>query len=508
MEAFLAVSFVRTLLLAAIAVGLGAWLWLVEAPRIREEAKADLLLDVDPTAVEKVRLAYPDGTSIEVVREGDKWKLTAPIAYAADGKVVENFLTTVKETKIERRLTKAEAGALASYGLEGDTGSQARLEVTLAGGKAMPAVVLGNATPVGYEAFARKDGSDEVLVIPLLLQSSAKKQPMDLRAKTMFEGDSTGVTRVTIEKPGEKIELERKGEAAWAMLSPIADAADAESVRSMLDSIATIDAVGFFDGPQVDREAFGLDEGATRFTALRDDGSSVTFTIGKEATDAPAGNYFERASDKQVIKAPDWVATKFSPPAMELREKRLLSCKVDEVRSMTWTVGGESFTIAREGPGKPWTISPGIAGQALNQRIVDNALNGLVLARADAVVGDAAGEADLGAWGLDAPAARLDVQGANGPCAALSGAAAPIEAPAAGEEGRRPPPPSYYVKNAGRSAVMRASEHEYSRLAMKRVEFVDTAPQGAGSDTAPQGAGSGDAPKGAGSEDAPKAAAN
>jgi len=485
-EALFAVSFARTLVLALVAAALGAYLWLVEAPKIELEAKADFLLDLDPAAVEKLRFEYPEGTALEVVREsGDKWKIIEPLEYPADGKVIENFLTTVKDTKIERRLAKDQTGALASYGLESETGSQARLEVT-SGGKALPAVVLGTATPVGHQAFARREGSDEVLIIPLLLQSSAKKQPLDLRLKTMFESDSTGIQHVTIEKTGEKIELERRGEEIWEMLSPIADRADTESVRSMLDSIATIDATAFFDGPSADRKAFGLEETATRFTAKRgDDGLPIAFAIGKEAPDAPAGVYFERGSDKQVIKAPDWVATKFVPAADELRDKRLLSCRLDEIRSMTWTTGGDTFTIAREAPGKAWTITPEIAGQVLNQRIVDNAVNSLVLARADAVVGDAASDADLKTWGLDAPSASFKVDGSNGACGSLIGAPVPVEAPAPGLQARRPAPRAFYVKNAGRSAVMRASEHEYSRIAMKRPEFVDSAPAAGASPDAP-----------------------
>ncbi len=477
-------SFLRTLLLALVAVGLGAYVYYVELPSMEREAKGDILVDVDPAAVEKVRLAYPDGSAIEVVRDGDQWKMTEPVAYPAEKGSIESFLTTVRETKIERRLGKDEVQALSTYGLEGETGSQARLELTTTGGAKLPAVVLGIATPVGYQAFARREDSDEVLVIPLLLQSSAVKKPEELRKKTMFDADSTGVRRVVIDKPGEKIELEKRGEGSWAMLSPIADAADAESVRSMLDSMATIDAIAFFDGPAADRVAFGLVDGATRFRAEREDGGATEFAIGKEAADAPAGFYFERTSDGQVVKAPDWVGTKFAPAPAELREKRLLSCKVDEIRSLRWTIGGDAFTISREAPGKPWTISPERPGEVLNQRIVDNAVSGLALARADQVVGDASSDADLVKWGLDAPTARLEIDGSNGPCAALAAAPAP-EPPAAEGAPRRPSARKYYVKNAGRTAVLLASEHEYSRLAMKRPAFVDSAPKAtpaAGSD--------------------------
>ncbi|MFN2374909.1 MAG: DUF4340 domain-containing protein, partial [Candidatus Binatia bacterium] len=478
-EALLAVSFVRTLLLIAVAGALSAWIFLVEAPRLEQEAKAEFLLDVDPASVEKVRMDYPDGSSIEAVREGEEWKLTAPVAYPADSSVVANFLTTVQETKIERRLNKEEAGALSSYGLEGDTGSQARLELTEKGGKALPAVVFGISTPVGHQAFARREGSDEVLVVPLLLQSTIKKNPDDLRRKAMFSGDTEGVNRVSITGPNGNIVLERRGENEWILQSPLLDEADAESVRSMLDSIATIDATGFYDGDKADRAAFGLADGATRFLATREDGSTIEFLIGKEAADPPAGLYFERTSDGQVVKAPDWVKAKFAPPVAELRQKRLLSCRADEILSMTWRGGGGEapFTIAREAAGKPWTISPEVAGEVVNQRVVDNAVRSLVTARADEVVGDANTDEDLARWGLDAPSARLEVAGTKGSCASLAGAVVTMETPAADREAPAPRLPGdgrvRYVKNAARSAVLRASEHEFSRITTKRPAFVD-----------------------------------
>ncbi len=499
-------SFVRTLLLALVAAGLGAYLWFVEAPKLAQEAKADLLLEVDPATAEKVRLSYPDGTGIEVVKEDGQWMLTAPVRYRADNSTVENFLTTVKDTKIERRVARADAGALANYGLEGDTGTQARVEVTAAGGKPLPAIVLGIATPVGYQAFARREGTDEVLVIPLLLQSTVKKSPDELRFKTMFDTGSAGVKKVTIEKPGETIVLERVGtgdDIAWTMRAPKEDTADTESVRSMLDSLATIDAVAFFDGDKADRKAFGLEDGATRFTAERDDGAAVAFTLGKEATDQPAGFYFERASDRQVAKVSDWVATKFAPDANDLRDKRLLSCNADEIVSLAFSISGESFTLSRDAAGKPWKIAPDVEGQTLNQRLVDNAVSSLVLARADAVIGDSASDADLGTWALDKPVARLDVTATTGPCASL--AASPLE-PAPAPEGdpaaaRRAAMKQFAVKKAGRSAVLRASEHEYSRIAMKRGAFVDAAPKAGGAASPPAAA----AP--AASQEAPAAGA-
>lgn len=481
-EAFFAVSFVRTLLLVFVAAGLGAWLWFVEKPGLEQEARSDILLDFDPAAVERIGLAYPDGTSIGVVRESGTWKLTSPVVYAAEQSMIDNFLTTVKDAKIERRLTADEAESPATYGLDSETGSQGRLELTLEGGRKLPAIRVGIATPVDYQAFVRKEGDDDILVIPLLLHSSVRKTSDELRKKSMFGDEAGGFTKVVLEKPDAKIELEQRGEGAWAMLSPVADDADGEAVETMLSSLATIDAVKFFDGDAVDRSAFGLAEGATVFTATRADGSALRFTLGKEAADAPAGFYFERASDRQVAKVPDWVAKTFAPEAVTLRGRRLLSCKADEILSLSWKVGSgdaaESFTVSREAPDKPWSVTPLSEGETVNQKMVDNVLRALVEARADAVVGDVKSDADLATFGLDAPIASLDVTTATGSCAALTAAkvAAPAEAPVPTIVGRLEPPSRYHMKNAGRSAVMEASAHQYSRLAMKRAEFVEAAP--------------------------------
>ncbi|HEY2775707.1 MAG TPA: DUF4340 domain-containing protein [Candidatus Binatia bacterium] len=468
-------SFVRTLVLLVVASAMGAWLYFYEEPKAEQEARANILLDFEPATIDKLRLAYPDNTEIVAQKDGDNWKLTAPVAYPADKSVVENFLNTIKETKIERRLAKTEAGPLATYGLDGERGSQARVELTDHAGKALAAIVLGGTTPVGYQAFARKEGNDDVLVIPLLLQSSAKKTPFDLRSKVLFESvDDAATDHVTIARPANTIDLVRVDDAHWKMNSPIQDAADTETVRSMIDSIATIDTIAFFDGPQADRKAFGLDETATHFTATMKDGKTVEFLVGKTAADPPAGNYLERSSDHQVVKVPDWTAKKFSPEVNEVRDKRLVTCKVDEIRSMTWGSGAEQFTISRDGAGKPWKIAPELPDQVLNQRIVDNALNEIVMARADEVFDDAKSDEDLKKWGLDAPIARFEASADKGSCGALI--AAEDKGPQQSEGGR-----DYIVKEASRTAVMRANDHEYSRLSMKRAVFVEPAPKAAGS---------------------------
>ena len=465
-------SFLRTLVLAVVAAALGAWLWMVEAPRMEEQAKADVLLDFDPGRVAKVRLSYPDGSGIGLAREEGAWKLTSPVVYAAEKGMVENFLTTVKEARIERRIGRDEAGDASTYGLDSETGRQGRLELTLDDGTVLPAVRVGIATPVGFQAFVSRAGSDEVLVVSLLLHSSVRKTPLELRRKSLFDADAGDAVRVSIAGPGRTIDLARGEDGDWKMLAPLADDADDDAVSAMLASVASIDATGFFDGDSADRAAFGLVEDATRFVATRADGSTLAFALGREAPDPPAGIYFERKADSQVAKVPDWVATKFAPATDELRGRRFLSCRADEVLSIEWTVGEERFTLSRTAAGAPWSVSPLAEGEGVNQRMADNVLRALAEAKADAVAGDAAQDSDLARFGLDAPSARVVVKGADRACASLVAAPVPgaAAAPTIGDAGK-----AWHVKDATRSAVLKASSFQYSRLATRRAELVEAA---------------------------------
>jgi len=455
------VSFIRTSLIAVLAVGLGLYIYFFEAPKMLQEAKGDHIVDVEAAQIEHIRLTYPAAKPVELVKMDGTWRLLSPIDAAADANQVDQFITALRDATIERRIPKDEAENLKSYGLDTDTGTQGRLELTLAGGRTLPAIVVGNTTPVDFHAFVRVEGKDEVLLTPLIFHTSIKKTGFDFRNKTLLHVDPQAISRLTLDKPGQKIVLERKGDD-WTLLSPTSDRADAETARGLVSTLPTIEAIAYFDGPEVNRPKFGLDAPSLTVTADVTGAAPVSFKLGTADEEPPAGTYFERGSDAQVAKVAAWAPTSYGIGANDVRDRRLVRCKASDVVRMTFTRDGDTFTLVREANGKPWSIEPAGEGSVV-QRIADNELMSLVELKGDKLVGDATDTAGRAAYGLDKPLGRVELSTKAGLCGAISGGS---KAPGVAE-------PEYFLQSDDRSAVLAASTSQMSRLSLKRPEFVE-----------------------------------
>lgn len=463
-------SLLRTSLIAALAIALGLYIYFFEAPKMAIEAKGDHVVDIEPAQVEHLELTYPDAKPVELAKKDGAWRLVAPVEAAADTNAVDLFLGAVRDAAIERRIPKGEAEALTSYGLESATGTRARLELTVAGGKTLPAIIVGNTTPVDYHAFVRVEGNDDVLLTALLFHTTIKKTAFDFRSKSLLHVNPQAIARLTIEKAGRKIELEKKGDD-WALLSPINDRADTEAVRALVSTLPTIEALAYLEGPEIDRAKFGLDSPSLSVTADLAATGKVAFKLGVADEAAPAGSFFERVQDgpdaadpttAQVAKVADWVATTYGVEVNDVRDRKLVRCNGDDVVKMAFTRDGETFTLLREGAGKPWSIEPAGDG-AVVQRIADNAMQSLVDLKGDKLVGDAGEPATKTAYALDEPLARVELSTKDGLCGAITGASK--------EPGATTP--VFYLQSDDRSAVLTASASQMSRLSMKRAEFVE-----------------------------------
>lgn len=458
-------SFLRTSLIALIAVALGLYIYFFEAPRMAEEARGEHVVDVEEAQVERIKLTYPDAKPVELERKEGAWRLLSPIEAPADPKAVVQFLDSLRDPVIERHIPMSEAESLASYGLEGQTGTRGRLEITLAGGKTLPAVIVGNTTPVDFHAFVRVEGNDEILLTPLIFHTTFAKKSFDFRNKTLLNVDPQAIEKLTIDKPDAKVVLEKKA-GEWALLSPMSDRADAEAVRGLTSTLPTIEAIAYFDGAEADRGRFGLDKPSLTVTADVTGAAPASFKLGAtDEKDPPAGTYFERSGDGQVAKVADWVSKTYGIGPNDVRDRRLIRCKQADVVRMAFTRDGDTFALVREANGKPWTIEPAGEG-AVVQRIADNELMNLVELKGDKVVGDAADAAARAAYGLDKPIGRVELSTRDGVCAAISG----------GSKDPGAVDPEYFLQSDDRTAVITGSVSQMSRLTMRRPEFVEMKP--------------------------------
>ncbi|RMD82464.1 MAG: DUF4340 domain-containing protein, partial [Candidatus Dadabacteria bacterium] len=324
MEAFFAVKLWKTVVAGIIVVALGAYILAVEKPRMEEESQEDRVVDIKADDVSAIRLQYPDSPTIRVERSGDGWHMTEPVDAPADGPAVDRLLKQIVEAKAERRIPGEEAQDLKIYGLEGD-GERARVTLFAKDGSELPDIIVGKTTPVGFQAFVRVEGNDEVIVTPLIFHTGVKKRPFDLRDKNLLHVETDQVQAISIERPGEKIRLERTGDE-WYIVSPRKFLADRNRIQGLISSINNLRATAFFSDEEANRDEFGLTTPSLSITAELGDKGSAGFRLGKKDEGPPVTYYFERIGDGQVAKVAEWVRPRFDLKFDDLRDKRLFRC--------------------------------------------------------------------------------------------------------------------------------------------------------------------------------------
>ncbi len=467
-------SFVRTLVLAILAAAVGAYIWLVEAPRMEREALPERLLDVSLDDIATVDLSYPRGGRIHIRREGPGWQMTEPVSYPADTTVVENLLRSVEELEVERTLETDEALELSNYGLDG-TGTQARVALTLTDGTELPAIVVGRTTPVGTSAFARLENGERVVLTPLLFHSTVRKTPFDLREKHLFDLDTRAVLAIELTAGETDVRIERRGDD-WHFTSPFQDRADTAAMGSLLNAANDGRAEAFADGDDVDRGALGLAEPFLSIGYQLGGGRTVSLTLGAEPI-AEAGDgaegaqegakptyWIERGSDGQVARVPEWIAGRFTKHPNELRDRHVFRCDAASAHSIRFERSGEApFELYRSEDGS-WTATPA-AERPVSRAAADRVLRGLAELLGEAIVADvpAVPSESLTEYGLESALVEVTVTLPDGKsCSAATSTPEPDSES-----------PNYYFRRDERGAILSGQSHQFSRFDFTLADFLE-----------------------------------
>ncbi len=457
-----AVNIGRTLVFAVIAVALGAYIYLVEQPRMQRDAAPDLLLSFDQDAVSKISLSYPDADDLLLTRRGESdWWLSEPLDTDADDATVKRLLKAIGDTKVERRISAAEAAEASVYGLEGD-GTRARVALFLADGSALPEIVVGGTTPVGYSAFARVGGSDEVAVTPLLFHTGVKKSVFDVRNKKLFSFTPSAAIAISLTSEGRTVKLSREGDL-WRMTAPVEDRADRAQIDSILSALNNLQATAFFQGDKIDRSAFGLEDPTLSFSVELAESEKVGFKLGTRAEGAASGFYLERNSDGQVATIDEAMRNRFAKDADALRDKHLFECGPSEIAAMRFQrADGDSFALLL-GDDDSWSVQP--AGEEpVREGIIRRTRSGLASLAATNIAADGVTSPDmLAVYGLETPVVEVELSRADGsPCGtARAGMVSGAGASAA-----------YYAQRDGDGTVLSLPEYMFSRLDVRRNDFL------------------------------------
>ena len=371
-----------TLALAVIVAFVGGYILVVDRPQAQRAEEARHLMHAAKDSITQVTLRTAKGT-VDLARTDAKhWTVTRPFAAPASTFAVSDLLDAVLGIVPQRTVADTTTD-WAAYGL---ATPDTQITLRTADGKSS-SVAIGKTSPVSTGVYARALPGDAVYLVDASARDALTKTAADLRQKTLADFSNADVQHVHILSASGPLDVDRVAPDRWRLspssrgAAPGAPAwpADDFKVTDLFFPITTSDAKVFHDGVS-DLAPYGLDH------------PPVTVEITLKARPAPLRlvfapkgkiTYAMVAGATTVLEMDAGLVGRLTPAPISLVSKRLLPYNAPNLTAVTWSRGGQSLQVRRQGPG--------FSGGGLTDSQITDMFSSINLVEADTVEPLAAG---------------------------------------------------------------------------------------------------------------------
>jgi hypothetical protein len=362
--------------------------------------------------VKELRVANPDDArypEIVLVRDAaapaeegtaapkpeERWSMTKPAGFAIDKPT--SYLSSFANLSVSGFEAEAPAGA----GLDGPV---YRITALLDDGQ-KHGLLLGQ--EVGDAAWARVEGSDEVVKVSKYTAKSLRKGAMDFRNKKLLSLSKEEVTRVQY---GDLV-IARAGEA-WRMSGAASHEAGADEMDKALRDLTSF-AIDGYVSPDPGPQATGLDASAARLV-VQTANARYEVLLGKEED---GKRYGTLAGSGEIWRATTYNTNKLVKQAAELRRHRVFDFELGQIKEITLTHEDETLTLVTadeayrgKATNAKFMLASPASDKPLDQLKLDGVATSLVALKAK----DFLAPADAAPFKLDAPAFTATVELSDG----------------------------------------------------------------------------------------------
>lgn len=369
----------RTLLvLLAVVLGLGAFIWFYERELPSSEERAQLekkVLRVEKEDVTALTLQSGSGTvrlerselpaapKEETGVEGDEitapeteWRIVEPLQARADTFAVDGLLDALISLESTRTIEDADPR---ESGLD-----RPRATVRLKTAEGEKVLRFGAAIPTGGAALASLEGQSGTYVVADSILTEIGRAAGDWRDRQIYRGERDAVRRITLAAGGQRLVLvPQGGEAgegsAFRIESPVKDQADREKVDSLFAELSGLTAERFVDQPPAPLAELGLQPPRAVVEVVFAQGPPTRIELGAPAEaaspepapgePAPAETFWARTGS-QLFQVRTRLQEAAARPVADWRSQSLSSLDVFQVDSLTVQDGQGTLNLQRAEP--------------------------------------------------------------------------------------------------------------------------------------------------------------
>ena len=385
-----------TLVLLAIAIGLGIFVWVLDrrSPGNRGLARSAYLVDLDRNDVTQLEIENGD-TKTRLQKTSDGWRLTAPMADRADPKVIDTLLYSAQFLKRSDSITNLGKGDQKRNYLKQFGVLRSRLILRCIGKQTHVELQFGGETAVEGSCYVRVDSKDDVFVTDNDLKNLVSKSPDFFRDHELTPFLAPEIDRIVLTQAAGEIELIRQQDQ-WQIERPIKARASQAAVSRMLKKISETPVLQFRD-----EEAGGEFETETSPSAISlfSGQSKVKIACGAPVSNQP-GHIYVRVSDRpSTFIVEESLAQTLDQRPNDLRDRKIVRLNPDLIDRITINTKGQPSAQLSRKEGR-WVISDQNDAPADTDAVnhLFDTLNSNDVSR---FVSDSA--SDLINYGLDAP---------------------------------------------------------------------------------------------------------
>ncbi|HTR62689.1 MAG TPA: DUF4340 domain-containing protein [Candidatus Binataceae bacterium] len=237
--------------------------------------------------ITKVIINKDNGQTIEIDRDGDKWRIVKPGNYLADPTQVRQLLSTLVNAKVADFIGDAPS-SVTQYGLE-----KPHLTVTVYGkGAASESLLFGfKQSEQGKDGiYVRRGERTPVYTVHQWVVGSLDRSVLDLRDKTVFSFQSSDVDSAAVKVGSDQFTLKRSAGGKWDITQGGKTVeADVAVVERFLDELRDLKGVSIVADPMPSPVPFGLDQPAIAVTLMGKDGKNIGTVKLSKITVKPTG---------------------------------------------------------------------------------------------------------------------------------------------------------------------------------------------------------------------------
>jgi Domain of unknown function (DUF4340) len=332
--------------------------------------------------------------------EGDKWRITQPVALPADTDAVRDFLDKLQFARVKDFVAEAPA-SVARYGLDRP------VRVTIHTGKdkdrASKAVLFGQVDAEKKGVYAMRAGESSVLLLPDDVWTNVPKNVGALRDKTVVAFDRDKISRIDLESPKGAVTVSREGDQ-WEIAAPETLPADSVAINTLLSALRDMRAQGFLGQRKVT---------PTVRVSLWEPGAQTPTTLGLAPSAEKRGGQpsaYATVTGREVTLVDGRLLEQLAKSVTDLRDRSLLALEPKGIGRVRVTSGDQVVVLERSGETN-WKLVEPKRGPANGDR-VDDLLRTIRILRWKEIV--SADGSNAAQYGLEPPSLEVILFKADG----------------------------------------------------------------------------------------------